>query len=230
MTAAIRVLLVDDHAVVREGYRRLLEEDERIVVAGEAEDAATAYALYRELAPDVVVMDVSLRASSGIVAVRHILARDARARILIFSMHEDAIFVTHALRAGALGYITKSSAPEILTAAVLVVAGGRRYLGADVAHALEPEALDAARRRFDALSSRELEVLRLFLAGWSADAVAKALHLSRKSVSNQRWAIKQKTGVDNFLQLVPAALQAGLITATPDRARLAAAGLATQRE
>src|SRR5690606_22269616 len=136
MSAPIRVLLVDDHAVVRAGYRGLLQGSGCIEVVGEAADASGACTLYREHAPDVVVMDISLPGRSGIVALERILARDSGARVLMFSMHEDAIFATHALRAGARGYITKSSAPEVLVEAVQAVADGRRYVGADMARTL----------------------------------------------------------------------------------------------
>ncbi|TAM12262.1 MAG: response regulator transcription factor [Nevskiaceae bacterium] len=213
MTAATRVLLVDDHAVVRAGYRRLLENSSHIAVVGEAADASAAYTLYRDLAPDVVVMDIALRNSSGIVALRHIRARDPAARVLIFSMHEDAVFVTHAMDAGALGYITKSSAPKTLVAAVHAVAAGQRFLGPEAAQALDPAT--AADTPFEALTAHELEVLRLVLSGWSAEEVATALRLSAKTVANLRWSIKHKTGADNFLQLMPAALQAGLLSLAP---------------
>lgn len=211
MSASIRVLLVDDHAVVRAGYRGLLEDSGRIEVIGEAADAAGAYRLYCERGPDVVVMDISLPGPSGIAALEHIRARDSRARVLVFSMHEDAIFATHAMRAGARGYITKSSAPEILVEAVLAVAGGGTYLGADIAQALAWERCSDQERALRSLGEREFEILRLFLAGRSTDEVAQTLHLSRKSVANHRWAIKQKTGVDNFMQLLHIAVRLGVV-------------------
>ena len=212
MSTRIRVLLVDDHAVVRAGYRGLLEEGARIEVVGEAADAAAAYTLYREQRPDVVVMDISLPGPSGIAALEHIRARDPDARVLVFSMHEDAIFATHAMRAGARGYITKSSAPGVLVDAVLAVASGSSYLGADMAQALALERFSDQEHALRSLTEREFEVLRLSLAGRSTDEVAQILNLSRKSVANHRWAIKQKAGVDNFMQLLHIAVRLGVIS------------------
>lgn len=113
MAADISVLLVDDHAVVREGYKRLLELSVDVSVAGEAADAAQAYQKFCALQPDVVVMDLALPGASGIEAMRRMLAREPHARVLIFSVHEEAIFVRRALDAGARGYVTKASAPDI---------------------------------------------------------------------------------------------------------------------
>lgn len=211
VSAPIRVLLVDDHAVVRAGYRSLLEDGGRIRVVGEAADAASAYNLYCSDAPDVVVMDISLPGSSGIAALERILMRDRKARVLVFSMHEDAIFATHALRAGARGYITKSSAPAVLVDAVLAVAAGRTYVGADTARALALARISDQEDALRSLTEREFEVLRLSVAGQSTGEVARALNLSRKSVANHRWAIKQKTGADNFVQLLHVAMRLGLV-------------------
>lgn len=220
MRTAIRVLLVDDHAVVRAGYRGLLEESGCIVVVGEAADADDAYRLYIRQATDVVVMDISLPGGSGIAALERILARDPRARVLVFSMHEDAIFATRAMRAGARGYISKSCAPEVLVAAVLAVAEGRTYLSDDIAQTMARTRYSAEEDALRSLTEREFEVLRLSLDGWDVDDIARALKLSRKSVANHRWMIKQKTGVDNFLQLLRVAVRLGLL---PDQAPVAPA-------
>lgn len=226
MTARIRAVLVDDHAVVRAGYRWLLEDSGRIEVVGEASGAAGAYRRYCEHSPDVVVMDISLPGGSGIAALKQILAREPQARVLMFSMHEDAIFASHALRAGARGYITKSSAPEVLVDAVVSVASGHTFLGADIAQTLALADISNHRNVLDSLTEREFDVLRLLLDGRSTSEVAHALNLSRKSVANHRWAIKQKTGVDNFMQLLHAAVRIGImpkgLTATLPSQRLVA--------
>ena len=132
----VSVLLVDDHAVVREGYRRLLERHDDIAVIGEAVDAATAHSLFCCLDPQIVVMDITLPGTSGIEAMRRMLAYKPEARVLIFSMHEDAIFARRALQAGAFGYVTKASAPNVLVEAIHSVAAGKKYLSPEVAQKL----------------------------------------------------------------------------------------------
>ncbi len=136
MSDVVTVLLVDDHAVVREGYRRLLERSKSIRVVGEAGDAQSAYLAYLEHHPQVTVMDIALPGASGIEALRRIRARDAEARVLMFSMYEDPVFAARALQAGARGYVTKAAAPDVLVEAVLAVARGEPYLASRVAQEL----------------------------------------------------------------------------------------------
>lgn len=206
----ITVLLVDDHAVVREGYRRLLERDGDVAVIGEAPDAATAQALFCGLNPQIVVMDITLPGTSGIEAMRRMLIYKPDTRVLIFSMHEDVIFAKRALQAGAFGYVTKASAPNVLVEAVHSVASGRKYLSADMAHklALRDLAVDSA--GVDELSERELEVLRQLVQGQSVKQIARSLDLNPKTVSNYQSAIKQKLKVDTAIQLLKKAAQLGL--------------------
>jgi DNA-binding NarL/FixJ family response regulator len=201
-------LLVDDHAVVREGYRRLLERSGTIKVASEAANAEEAYRRFCEDCPDVVVMDISLPDASGIEALRRILPRKPEARILMFSMHEEAIFATRAIAAGARGYITKASAPEILVEAVEAVASGRRYLSDDVAEAIS---LESAADPAQILSEREFEVLELLARGETVNSIATKLGVTPKTVANHQSAVRQKIGADNGAQLVHAALRLGLI-------------------
>ena len=210
MNARPTVLLVDDHAVVREGYRRLLTDSGRITVVGETANAAEAYQLFCELAPDVVIMDIALPGVSGIEGMRRILAHDPGARVLAFSMYEDAIFVRRALEAGASGYLTKSSAPHVLVEAVDAVARNRRFLSPDVARALELHPTNAE-RAVDDLSAREFEVLKLLMQGCTLNDVARRLGLNPKTVSNHQSSIKQKLGAETPAQLLRAAMQLGLI-------------------
>src|SRR5271170_2835340 len=132
----VSVLLVDDHAVVREGYRRLMERHGDIAVIGEAGDAATAHSLFCCLEPQIVVMDITLPGTSGIEAMRRMLVYNPAARVLIFSMHEDTIFAKRALQAGAFGYVTKASAPTVLVEAIHAVAVGKKYLSPEIAQKL----------------------------------------------------------------------------------------------
>jgi DNA-binding NarL/FixJ family response regulator len=205
------VLLVDDHAVVREGYRRLLERTTDITVIGEAATGEDAYRLYGDLCPDVTVMDVSLPGIGGIEAVRRIVARDPAARILMFSVHEDVIYSSRALQTGARGYVTKASAPEVLVEAVRHVAAGKVYISHDVAQELAVQSLPGQRNPLRGLSAREFEVFRLLVAGHRLEEVARILSLSLKTVANYQSSIRQKLDVSNTAQAVRMALTQGLL-------------------
>lgn len=211
MSSRVTVLLVDDHAVVREGYRRLLEESGRISVVGEAASAADAVEQFCRLAPHVVVMDIALPGISGIEGVRRIRNRDLHARVLVFSMHEDAIFVRRALEAGAAGYVTKASAPQVLVEAVDAIAAGKRYLSHDVAQMLALGPSPAGASASGPLSAREFEVLELLAQGCTLGEIAVALGLTVKTVANHQSSIKQKLGVETGTQLVRRAMQLGLV-------------------
>jgi two-component system invasion response regulator UvrY len=210
MNVSIQVLLVDDHAVVREGYRRLLE-DSGIRVVGEAATAADAYREFCTRTPDVVVMDIALRGVSGIEGMRRILARDPNARVLIFSMHQEIIFVRRALEAGAAGYLTKASAPRVLVEAVATVARGQRFLSHDVAMALALAPAPQPTTPSARLSPREFEVLKLLAQGYSLNEIARQLCRNPKTVANHQSAIKQKLGAENTAQLVHMAIELGLV-------------------
>jgi two-component system, NarL family, invasion response regulator UvrY len=207
----ISVLLVDDHAVVREGYRRLLERDASLVVVGEAATAAEAIRLDGELEPDVIVLDIGLPGVSGIEILRRIIARRPAARVLMFSMYQDGIYATRAIDAGARGYLSKASAPDLLVDAVRSVAGGRRYLSPDVEQAMTLQS-SSANRLADALSTRELEVLRLLTQGYGIEEIGERLGLSPKTAANHQSSIKQKLGAHSALQLILIAQQFGLIS------------------
>lgn len=204
------VLLVDDHAVVRQGYRRLLEREPDIRIAGEAASAAQAYQEFCRLAPDVVVIDISLPDVSGIEAMRRMLAREPRARVLVFSMHEETIFPSRALEAGARGYITKASAPDVLVDAVRAVAAGKTYLSHDVAQTLALKNVTGSGARLQTLSAREFEIMRLLVAGDSVAAIAGKLGLGAKTVANYQSSIRNKLGAENAAQLLAIATRHGL--------------------
>ena len=208
--ASIRVLLVDDHAVVREGYRRLLEREPGIEVVGEAGNAAQACESARALSLDVVVMDIGLPGASGIDALRHMLAERPQLRVLIFSMHDDAIFCSRAMDAGAVGFLSKSSAPEALIEAIYAVFRGERYLSPDVAENLARQRSMSAPLVLDALTAREFEVLRLLVRGETVGAIATRLGLSEKTVANHQTALRDKLGVRNGVQLALRAAELGL--------------------
>jgi two-component system, NarL family, invasion response regulator UvrY len=213
--ARVRVLLVDDHAVVREGYRRLLERDASLAVVGEAAAMAEALMLDAQLQPDVIVLDIALPGVSGIEILRRLIARRPDARVLMFSMYQDGIYATHAMNAGAFGYLSKASAPDLLVSAVRTVAAGSRYMSPDVQLAMTTQSA-TARQLANALSIRELEVLRLLAQGYGVEAVAARLGLSPKTAANHQSSIKQKLGAGSALQLILIAQQFGLIAGGGD--------------
>jgi two-component system, NarL family, invasion response regulator UvrY len=210
--ARIGVLLVDDHAVVREGYRRLLERDPRLSVVGEASSAADTLRLDAQLQPDVIVLDIALPGVSGIEILRRILSRRPDACVLMFSMYQDGIYATRALQSGARGYISKGSAPELLIEAVRSVASGQRYVSPDVEAAMSKQ-LSRTSQLADALSTRELEVLSLLTQGFGMDEIGERLGLSPKTAANHQSSIKQKLGASSALQLILIAQQYGLDSA-----------------
>jgi two-component system, NarL family, invasion response regulator UvrY len=208
--ALVTVLLVDDHAVVREGYRRLLERDAKIQVVGEASNSVEAYERTQSLDPEVVVMDIALPGVSGIEAMRRILARRPQQCVLMFSMHDDAIFPSRALQAGARGYVSKASAPEVLIDAISAVARGERYLSPDVQKVMAQHASSQARSVVNALTAREFEVLGLLARGDTVKRIGEKLGLSEKTVANHQSTIREKLGARNAVQLARVAAELGL--------------------
>jgi two-component system, NarL family, invasion response regulator UvrY len=205
------IMLVDDHAVVREGYRRLLERDGSLVVVGEAATSAEAIRCDGELQPDVVVLDIALPGVSGIETLRRILARRPEAHVLMFSMFQEGIYASRAMSAGARGYLSKASAPDLLVAAVRCVAAGGRYLSPDVEQAMARHS-SGTRQLAAALSARELEVLRLLNQGYGVEEIGERLGVSPKTAANHQSSIKQKLGANSALQLILIARQSGLIS------------------
>lgn len=210
MSGATRILLVDDHAIVREGYRRLLGEEANIQVVGEASDASQACQSARALNPDVVVMDIALPGTSGIEATRRMLKDQPQLHILMFSMYDDAIYASRALEAGALGYISKASAPEVLVQAIHAVSRGESYVSPDVAAKMARSGRQPGKSELDALSPREFEVLRLLAQGETVRSIGEKLGLSEKTIANHQSAIREKLGARNSAQLARFAAQIGL--------------------
>ncbi|WP_159726318.1 response regulator transcription factor [Methylosinus sp. Ce-a6] len=210
----VSVLLVDDHPIVREGYRRLLERQPGFRVVGEADSAASAYQAYRKFSPDVVVMDLQLTGGAGgLEAVRHIRQWDKRARILVVTMHDAAAYALKAFEAGANGFVTKGGEAAELVRAVETVAGGGRALGDDIAREIAAERLAEGRSPLDDLGPRETEILRLVASGRTTEEIARALNLSTKTVQNYHYQIKSKVGARTDAHLVWLAIGAGLVGA-----------------
>jgi len=209
----IRVLLVDDHPVVRTGYLRLLEQAGDIEVVGEAGDVSAAVARFVERRPDVTVADLSLPGGGGIALIRLLVAQDAAARVLAFSMHEAAPLVQRVLDAGALGFVGKSAAPGELVDAVRAVHLGRRYLGAGLLPACADQASRLEAKRLASLTPREFEIFLLLAQGRSPAECAEALGLSSKTISNHQTQIKEKLGTPTAAALVHLALRHAVVTA-----------------
>lgn len=212
---SVRVLLVDDHAVVREGYRTLLEKHEGLTVVGEASDAAAAYQIHKDTQPDVVIMDISMPGRGGIDAIEHIRRFDPRARILVFTMHGRAPYALQAFRAGAKGYVTKSSPPDFLISAVRSIAEGRVAICPEISEVLALDRVHEASSGLEDLSPREFEVLRMILDAKSTDEIASALNVSRKTAANYHYSIKSKLGVASDIELLYLGLQHGLVEPVP---------------
>ena len=205
-------MLVDDHPVVRDGYRRLLERRTGWRVIAEADDAAGAYRAFKEHRPDVVVMDLSMPGAGGLEAVRHILQWERCARILVLTMHASAAIAAKAFEAGALGYATKGSeAPEIVRLVEQVLLG-RRAVSADMADAIALAAVEPGLSALEGLAPREVEILRLLADGGTAAEIADSMCLSVKTVHNYHSLLKGKLGARTDADLFRLAMREGLIT------------------
>jgi two-component system, NarL family, invasion response regulator UvrY len=210
----IRVLLVDDHAVVRTGFRLLLQARPDVVVVGEAESGEVACQRYIELSPDVVVMDIAMPGMGGIEALRRIRAHDPQARVLALSAHDDPMHARRALREGALGFLSKRSAPEALLEAVAGVGLGRRYIDPRVAQRLALEDIEGTESSpIKRLSEREFDVFMRLARGASVQRIADDLRLSASTVGTHLYNVKQKLGVSNQSELTLLAIRYGLIEA-----------------
>ncbi|SEP11647.1 response regulator [Aquisalimonas asiatica] len=203
------LLLVDDHAVVRIGYRRLLEQAQAGWEVEEADSGEAACRLCAERTYSVVVLDLALPGISGLETLRRIRARNPGQRVLVMSMHEQHAFVRQALEAGAMGYVTKSSAPETLTTALARVLDGHRFLGPDLA--AEPSGARRADAGLDTLSPREFEIFRMLAAGRRTADIAATLNISYKTAANCSTRIRGKLAVGAPADLTRLAIRAGVM-------------------
>lgn len=216
MSAGIRVLLVDDHALVRMGFRMLLasaQGAQPIEVVGECGSGEEACAAVPKLAPDVVVMDLSMPGMGGLEAVRRLLAQEPRLRILALSAHEDTSHPRRVLKAGALGYLSKRGAPEALIDAIRMVARGRMFLDPQIAQRMAVQDLTGEQNPVEQLSEREFEVFVQLARGQSVNQIADTLKLSPSTVGTHLYNIKQKLGVSNQAEMTLIAVRHGLIEA-----------------
>lgn len=207
----INTMLVDDHAVVRMGFRLLLEGVSDIKVVAEASSGEEAIRRFAEFKPDVVVMDISMPGIGGLEAIDRILAKEPQARILVLSAHEDAMHARRVLKAGASGYLTKRSAAEELIQAIRQVHNGKTYLEPTVAQQLAMQQLSGERNPVDTLSEKEFKVFLSLAKGQSVQDIADVMSLSPRTVGTHLYNIKQKLGAQNSAELAIIAMRAGLI-------------------
>jgi two-component system invasion response regulator UvrY len=208
---ALKILLVDDHAVVRAGYRRLLDTSSLNISVVEAGSGEHGYACYAVQTFDLVIMDLSLPGIGGLEAIRRITQRDRCARVLVFSIHDESVFIERALEAGARGYISKSSAADVLVEAVDKVVRGEIYLGPDIAECLTGTGRAQQRAVFEVLSPREFDIFRLLAEGRTVSEIALLLSLSAKTIANYNTQIRNKLGVASAAELARLAIRHGVM-------------------
>ncbi|MEO1957436.1 MAG: response regulator transcription factor [Methylophilaceae bacterium] len=207
----VTVMLVDDHAVVRMGFKMLLETSGDIEVIAEAQNGEEAIKFYMEYKPDVVVMDITMPGMGGIEAVERILNKESSAKILVLSAHEDSVHPRRVLNAGAMGYVTKRSAAEELIKAIRVVASGKKYIEASVAQQIAIQQLSGEQNPVDVLSDREFEVFMSLAKGKATNEIAEALFLSPRTVGTHLYNVKQKLNANNSAEIALIAMRSGLI-------------------
>ena len=211
----IKVILVDDHAVVRAGYKILLSNIENISVVAETNTGEDAIRLSREHNPDVIVMDLSLPGVSGIEAIRRIVKDNNDIKILVFTMHEEVIFVERALQAGAIGYMTKSTDPEMLSEAISQVAQGKKYLDDELKQKMtyEHEKSRDSDALLSDLSAREFQIFCLLAEGLNTNEISKQLNISYKTAANYSTQIKSKLNASTVADIARIAIRTNIIKA-----------------
>jgi DNA-binding NarL/FixJ family response regulator len=211
MAKKTTIVLVDDHAVVRAGVRRLLEQEPLFEVIGEAESGERAYQIFGELKPDVMVMDLSMPGMGGLESIRRILMRYEKAKILVLSMHEDLSFANQALKLGAKGYLTKNTLADDLVKSIETVTQGDVFLSDEIAKKMAMQSISGNQDPVHELSAREFEIFRLLAEGLDIDAIASTLNISSKTVSNYQTMIKQKLDINTPIELIRYAIKVGVI-------------------
>jgi len=208
---AIRVLLVDDHAVVRMGFRQLLSIAPDIDLVGEADSGEKAYAEFRRLRPDILLLDLSMPGMGGMAAARHILEYEPAARILLLTIHENRTFVARALKIGVKGYLTKRCTIDELLGAIRQIHRGRTFIEEGIAQELAMQGITGESDPVDILSPREFEVFCALANGRSVQEISTTLHLSPKTVGVHRTSIMGKLKAANLAELTRMAVQAGVL-------------------
>ena len=211
--AAVRIVLIDDHAVVRAGYRRFLEQESGYEVIAEAVSGEEAYQLLQRLSPDIVILDLSMPGEGGLSALRRYKLRWPLLPVLVFSMHDHLAFAIQALRAGANGYVTKSSDPQLMVGAVRRVLAGEVALSPDLAARMGRAGTAAPSQPLLGLSVREFDIFRLIASGKSHEEIAALLSLSVKTITNHHSLIRQKLSIGSDIELFQLAVECGAVEA-----------------
>ena len=212
MKKIIKVLLVDDHAVVRAGFKLLLATAENIEVIAEADRGEQAIQLFQQFRPDIVVLDLSMPGIGGLETIKRMIQRDENTHILVFSVHDEQVYVNRALSAGAKGYITKNSAPEILAEAIESIQQGQQYVEQGLLGDVNSQSSDHDYQKIiKTFSSREFDVFRLLAKGFTSHKIAEELCLSYKTVANYVTQIKKKLQVASLAELTHIAVLMGIM-------------------
>ncbi len=211
MTDKIRLILVDDHAIVRAGFKMLLATRDTIEVIAEADRGETAIQLYQELKPDLLIMDLSMPGLGGLETIHRIIQRDRAARILVFSVHHEPVYINRALTVGAKGYITKNSAPELLLEAINSLMLGQNYVEKGLIKTTQSlKTTQNYQTIIDQFSQREFDVFRLLTQDLTVHRIAEELCLGYKTVANYVTQIKKKLSADSIIELVRIAEECGI--------------------
>lgn len=209
--ANLKILLVDDHSVVRMGFKMLIDTETDMQVIAEAETGEEGIKKYQEFEPDVVVMDITMPGIGGLEAIERIIARDKKAKILVLSAHEDSVHPKRVLSAGAIGYLTKRSAAEELIVAIRAIGSGKKYIESTVAQQLAITQLSGENDPTEILSDREFEVFISLAKGKSTNEIADTMCLSPRTVGTHLYNIKQKLNANNSAEIALIAIRSGLL-------------------
>lgn len=210
----IRILLADDHDVVRAGVQNLLELESDIKVIDEVSNGEEAYEAYNKLSPDVLLMDVSMPGIGGLETLKRILSRDDKAKVIIFSAHENTTYATQSLANGAIAYVAKSDPGQDLIYAIRQAASGKRYLSTFMAREIALQSMTNFNNPANNLTVREFEIFRLIAEGRSHFDIGKQLNIGQKTVSNYQTTLKQKLDIETAVDFVRLALRCGIIDRT----------------
>ena len=205
-----KVMIADDHAVLRQGLRTMLEQANHQVSA-DALSGEEACLLVEKNHPDLLILDLDMPGIGGLETLKRILHRKPQMRVLIFSMHDDCIYATRAIQAGARGYVTKTEPPEVVLEAVQKILKGGRYINNELAQSLSMYHLESQENPIQKLSPREFEVFRRIAQGEALAAIAKGMHIGYKTVANIQTSVRQKLGVETTGQVVHIAVRFGII-------------------